>query len=90
MTDDKTPQMDATTLIVFGKVINDAAEQMNMDDTHEEFRNGFREAGRLLIGYGMLLMAGFSMKDLQEFAQRALDKRQEANVKKMKDLLGDD
>lgn len=89
MTDDKSPTLDPTTLIVFGKVINDAAEQMNMDDVTEQFRDGFREAGRLLIGYGMLLMAGFSMEDLRDFAQRSLAKRQEADIKKMKDLLGE-
>lgn len=89
MTSDDKPHLDPTTLLVFGQVIHDAAEQMNMDDVTEQFRDGFREGGRLLMGYGMLLLAGFSEEDLKDFAQRALLRRKEADIKKMKDLLGE-
>lgn len=88
MTDEK-PKMDPVTLMVFGQVLNDAADKMKMDDTTEDFRNGFREGGRLIMGYGMLLMAGFSMEDLAEFGQRAINRRSDADIKKMKDLFGE-
>ena len=89
MTTDEQPTMDPTTLMVFGQVINDAADKMKMDEVSEEFRNGFREGGRLIMGYGMLLMAGFTMEDLRDFANRSLARRAEADIKKMKDLLGE-
>lgn len=87
--DENTPQMDPTTLIVFGKVINDVADKMNMDDVSAEFRDGFREGGRLIMSYGMLLLAGFTMEDLRDVAQRSLERRGQADLKKMKDLLGE-
>lgn len=83
------PTMDAATLIIAGKVIDQTANEMNMDDTTQDFRDGYRSAGQIMSSYGMLLALGFSMDDLSDIAKKKLANNERAQADELKRLLGD-
>lgn len=83
------PTLDYRTLLVAGQVIDEVAGEMKMDEVSADYRNGYRDAGRIMSAYGMLLGFGFSMEELKELALKKLTAQQLKDEVDLKRLLGD-
>lgn len=84
------PNLDPLTLVAFGTVVTEAADKMHPDDASEDYRNGFREAGKLLLLYGMLLQAGARPEEIAEVFKLNIARKNENDVRKLKEMLGDE
>lgn len=88
MTDE--PTLDYKTLLIAGQVVDQVAKEMKMDEVSQDYRDGYRDAGRIMAAYGMLLGMGFSMEQLRDLAVNKMKSNNAADVEMMKKLLGDD
>lgn len=88
MTKDK-PEMDPATLLVAGSVVMQVASEMKMDEVSTDYRDGYHDAGKIMLSYGMLLQLGFSMNELEGIAKKKLAINEQAKVDELKKLLGD-
>jgi hypothetical protein len=90
MNSNEKPTMDAKTLLVAGQVVMQVAAEMKMDEVSVDYRDGYADAGKIMMSYGMLLSLGFSMEELEGIAKKKLAINEQSKVDELKKLLGDD